>query len=240
MVVTDNTVYRFITDHLGSVRLVVNAATGTVVQRMDYDAFGRVLNEFNPGFQPFGFAGGLYDNDTGLVRFGARDYDAYAGRWTAKDPILFEAGDANLYAYVTKDPFNKLDPFGLDTVSIGFSVSGAAFGFGGSFSFLGTYAYGPDGIQASGWNITVAGGAIAGIGAPAGVYGEWTDAERLSDLEGRGRFFGRSGLGPVYVGYVDSPGRFQGAEGCLGLGIGYLAAGAGFSETWIIGEGPWR
>lgn len=80
MVMADNTVYRFITDHLGSVRLVANAETGQVVQRMDYDAFGRVLNAVNPGFQPFGFAGGLYDDDTGLVRFGARDYDAYSGR----------------------------------------------------------------------------------------------------------------------------------------------------------------
>jgi hypothetical protein len=34
MVMTDGTVYRFITNHLGSVRLVVNAATGEVVQRM--------------------------------------------------------------------------------------------------------------------------------------------------------------------------------------------------------------
>ena len=75
MVLGDDTVYRFITDHLGSVRLVVNAATGEVVQRVDYDAFGRVLNDTDPGFQPFGFAGGLYDDDTGLVRFGARDYD---------------------------------------------------------------------------------------------------------------------------------------------------------------------
>ena len=31
-----------------------------------------------PGLSPFGFAGGLYDDDTGLVRFGARDYDAYS------------------------------------------------------------------------------------------------------------------------------------------------------------------
>ena len=57
MVLGDDTVYRLITDHLGSVRLVVNAATGEVVQRMDYDAFGRVLQDTNPGFQPFGFAG---------------------------------------------------------------------------------------------------------------------------------------------------------------------------------------
>lgn len=38
----------------------------------------------------FGFAGGLYDRVTGLVRFGARDYDPSVGRWTTKDAIPFE------------------------------------------------------------------------------------------------------------------------------------------------------
>ena len=87
--------YRIITDSLGSVRLVVNSLTGEVAQRIDYDAFGKVTSDTNPGFQPYGFAGGIYDPDTGLVRFGARDYDAEAGRWTAKDPTLFAGGDAN-------------------------------------------------------------------------------------------------------------------------------------------------
>ena len=32
-----------------------------------------MLNNTKLGFQPFGFAGGLYDNQTKLVRFGARD-----------------------------------------------------------------------------------------------------------------------------------------------------------------------
>jgi RHS repeat-associated protein len=105
--------YRLIPDHLGSPRLVVNVATGQIVQRMDYDEFGRVLNDTNPGFQPFGYAGGLYDPDTGLVRFGARDYDAETGRWTAKDPIGFAGGDANVYAYVGSDPANRRDPGGL-------------------------------------------------------------------------------------------------------------------------------
>ncbi|CAK0769578.1 hypothetical protein CCP4SC76_510006 [Gammaproteobacteria bacterium] len=58
-----------------------------------------MLNDTNPGFQPFGFAGGLYDRDTGLVRFGYRDYDAETGQWTAKDPIGFRGGDTDLYAY---------------------------------------------------------------------------------------------------------------------------------------------
>lgn len=34
----------------GSVRLVVNLASGEVVQRTDYDEFGRVLNDTNPGW----------------------------------------------------------------------------------------------------------------------------------------------------------------------------------------------
>ncbi len=101
--------YRIIADHLGSPRLVVDVATGAVAQRMDYDEFGRVQNDTSPGFQPFGFAGGLYDPGSGLVRFGARDYDAAAGRWTTRDPILFDGGQVNLYAYVDSDPVNAKD-----------------------------------------------------------------------------------------------------------------------------------
>jgi RHS repeat-associated protein len=97
---------------LGSPRLVVNTADGTVIQRLDYDEWGRVLLDTNPGFQPFGYAGGLYDRDTGLVRFGARDYDPETGRWTAKDPIGFGGGDTDLYAYVGNDPLNRIDPDG--------------------------------------------------------------------------------------------------------------------------------
>ncbi len=115
--VRDGMTYRILTDHIGSVRLVVNAQDGSIAQRLDYDAFGRVLVDTNPGFQPFGFAGGLYDADTGLVRFDARDYDAVTGRWTAKDPILFEGGSTNLYAYVKSDPLNRIDVNGLNPSS---------------------------------------------------------------------------------------------------------------------------
>jgi len=101
--------YRIIKDHLGSPRLVVDVATNTVIQQMSYDVWGKVIQDSNPGFQPFGFAGGLYDRDTRLVRFGARDYDAETGRWTAKDPILFAGGDTNLYGYVVNDPVNWVD-----------------------------------------------------------------------------------------------------------------------------------
>ena len=113
--VRSGTTYRLVTDIRGSVRLVVNAANGSVAQRLDYDEWGRVLRDTNPGFQPFGFAGGLYDPDTGLVRFGYRDYDPDTGRWIAKDPILFAGGQANLYLYCGGDPNNFSDMYGLDS-----------------------------------------------------------------------------------------------------------------------------
>ncbi len=63
--------------------------------------------------QPFGFAGGHYDADTGLTRFGARDYNAETGRWLERDPILFAGGLTNLYSYCNSDPVNCIDPSGL-------------------------------------------------------------------------------------------------------------------------------
>jgi RHS repeat-associated protein len=92
--------YRILSDHLGSPRLVIDTSTNTITQRLDYDEFGNVILDTTPGFQPFGFAGGIYDQYTKLTRFGARDYDAETGRWTAKDPISFAGGDFNLYGYV--------------------------------------------------------------------------------------------------------------------------------------------
>ncbi len=101
--------YRIFSDQLGSPRVVVNTSSGAIAEQISYDEFGNVISDSNPGFQPFGFAGGLYDQDTKLLRFGARDYNPAIGRWTAKDPILFAGGDTNLYGYVLNDPVNFTD-----------------------------------------------------------------------------------------------------------------------------------
>jgi hypothetical protein len=39
--------------------------------------------------------------------------DPSIGRWTSEDPLLFDAGDPNLYRYVGNNPTNFTDPSGL-------------------------------------------------------------------------------------------------------------------------------
>ncbi|MFZ5803651.1 MAG: RHS repeat domain-containing protein [Acidobacteriota bacterium] len=105
--------YRILHDHLGSPRFVVDTASGEIAQELHYDAWGNLVFDSNPGFQPFGFAGGLYDTHTKLIRFGARDYDPQVGRWMSKDPILFSGSGPNLLAYSFNDSINFLDSNGL-------------------------------------------------------------------------------------------------------------------------------
>jgi RHS repeat-associated protein len=126
---SSNNKFRIITDNLGSVRLVVSSA-GVVSQLMEHDEFGRVLQDTNPGLTPFGFAGGVYDSATGLVRFGARDYDPLVGRWLSKDPIRFDGGDTNLYGYVLQDPINLIDPNGENALIPAIIFGGAAIVIG--------------------------------------------------------------------------------------------------------------
>lgn len=118
--------YRIISDQVGSPRLVVNTSSGKVVHRIDYDAFGVATETFDLSSPdntytaiPFGFAAGLYDRETGLVRFGARDYDPNYGRWLTKDPSRFRGG-RNFYAYANSDPVNFVDIDGLDAIRVNF------------------------------------------------------------------------------------------------------------------------
>ena len=114
---------------------VDNFSYQTTMYKKDNQKFERKKNYFvwtlhlsdsSPGFTPFGFAGCLYDIDTKLCRFGARDYDASIGRWLSKDPIRFEDGHTNLYGYVLQDPVNLIDPSGKNFIPVVVAVVIAA------------------------------------------------------------------------------------------------------------------
>lgn len=100
----------------GSLRALIDT-NGVIVKRINYDAYGNVVADSNTSLNPMiGFAGGFYDSDTKLTHFGRRDYDAYGGLWTARDPIGLESGDSNFYRYVENDPVNLVDPEGLSVI----------------------------------------------------------------------------------------------------------------------------
>jgi len=109
--------YRIASDQLGSPVLAINTANSSDIPfQATYSAFGiRTLAGGTDDWTPFGLAGGIYDPDTKLIRFGAREYDAQLGRWVSKDPIKFDGGDTNLYRYASLDPINEKDISGLDT-----------------------------------------------------------------------------------------------------------------------------
>jgi len=127
MIDANGTKYYLHYDQVGTLR-AVSDTNHNIIKKIVYDTFGNVLSDSNPSFKiPFGFAGGLYDSDTKLTRFGYRDYDAYTGKWTAKDPIGFGGGDSNLYGYVLGDPVGFVDPTGESWVYVGVGVLGGTY-----------------------------------------------------------------------------------------------------------------
>jgi RHS repeat-associated protein len=151
--------YYLTCDQVGSLRIVANTAAN-VLKKINYDSFGNIIQDTNPLFEiPFGFAGGLHDRDTGLVRFGYRDYNPDTARWTAKDPIGFAGGDTDLYGYCLNDPVNLVDPLGL----INWSAvrKGAISTFGGGVAVVTGAAVSTTGVGVVGGVPAILGGSAA-------------------------------------------------------------------------------
>jgi RHS repeat-associated protein len=83
---------------------------------VEYDPWGRVSRSVGAGDPSHRFTGQrLDDAATGLYYYGARYYDATAGRFVSADPIVPAPGNPqslNRYAYVLNDPVNLTDPTG--------------------------------------------------------------------------------------------------------------------------------
>jgi len=111
LMLTPTAGYRVVSDHLGSVRMLVDTLTGALVRHVQRTAWGVATLDTGSVATSLGYAGGLTDPATGLVRFGARDHEPETGRWTTKDPIGL-AGGTNVYAYAANRPERLVDPEG--------------------------------------------------------------------------------------------------------------------------------
>jgi RHS repeat-associated protein len=111
----NNQIYYLSYNHQGSLKAITDT-TGQTIKSVIHSVYGNIINDTDPNLNiPIGFAGGLYDKDTKLTKFGYRDYDSNTGKWITKDPIDFDGGSLNLYGYVLNDPVNLVDAEGLDS-----------------------------------------------------------------------------------------------------------------------------
>ncbi len=111
-----NNVSWYLTDHLGSIRLITDN-TGTVIDQIDYDAWGNITNETNPtNGDTYKYASGQYDTTLGMSLHAqnstGRWYMASNGNWLNADPTGLAAGP-NPYDYVGNNSTNAIDPSGL-------------------------------------------------------------------------------------------------------------------------------
>jgi RHS repeat-associated protein len=102
-----------LTDHLGSVRDVVDSS-GTVQNHIVYDSFGNITSQSNSSvIFRFGYTAREFDAESGLQYNRARYLDTFTGRFISEDKIGFGGEDLNLYRYVENSPIIFIDPTGL-------------------------------------------------------------------------------------------------------------------------------
>lgn len=98
------------TDDLGST-VALSDDSGSVTTRYTYGPFGETSATGATSGNPFQFTGRENDG-TGLYYYRARYYSPSRSRFLSEDPLGFDAGDPNLYAYVFNNPANLVDPSG--------------------------------------------------------------------------------------------------------------------------------
>jgi RHS repeat-associated protein len=79
----------YVCDALGHVRALIDAETGQITDRYDYDAWGNVVHNGSTrqSFVWNGAYGYEWIPEVSLYHVGARAYDPRTARWLQRDPI---------------------------------------------------------------------------------------------------------------------------------------------------------
>ena len=118
---TPEGVHYHVTDHLGSVRAVVDGESGAFLEAGKYDAYGSREEQMTEGSSDatlrWHFTGKEDqgpDFGTAYTDFGARQYSPSLRRWLVPDPLSEKYYDVSPYVYCNDNPVNMVDPDGRD------------------------------------------------------------------------------------------------------------------------------
>ena len=122
----------------GDVIAIVRAATGQIVAKYSYDAWGKCTVTNAAGYavgdkNPFRYRGYYYDTETRFYYVSSRYYDPEIGRFINADDIAYLGMGGltsyNLFAYCGNNPVMGYDPYGtFDWSSFGKGAGWLAIG----------------------------------------------------------------------------------------------------------------
>ncbi len=231
-------------DHLGSV-VLVTSQTGAVLERYNYDAWGKRRNVNGTdytangghllGVTDRGYTGHEHLDHLGMVHMNGRIYDASLGRFMSTDPFIAQPHNLqnhNRYAYVNNNPLSYTDPSGYIFKWLGRQVKKVFKNKLFRAAATIAVAYYTGGLV-EGWlvnsgatgfataaGLTSAGKAAVGVasGFASGFVGSGGDLKSALHAGLTGGAFGFAGT----VGAASDPSRYfaHAAAGCLSSAIG--------------------
>ena len=141
----------YITDHLGSTRMVVDS-NNNIKETINYYPFGSEMKMEDPALltggtsHPYRFTGKELEkvNSLNMYDFGARWYDvAGVPMWTSMDPLAEKYYNISPYAYCAGNPVNAIDKGGKDITFLiaskgagGYGHMGAIIGNNSTFYYI--------------------------------------------------------------------------------------------------------
>ncbi len=231
MVTPADDVYCYHFDGSGNTTAVTDTDK-TVVNKYAYFPFGRISDQEETVTQPFKFVGqhGVMAEPNGWYYMRARYYDPVTGRFISQDPLGFDGGDVNLYAYASNNPVMNIDPSGEINIWGGI-VGGLVGGAGGvlgamtsgdlsALNLLKGFAGGTAGGFIGGM-VDVSVGVGAGIGAAISAGAAAAMGENLGGIIGAGIGGGIGGALAVYTGGTSGVaiGTWVGASRSIAFGM---------------------
>jgi RHS repeat-associated protein len=206
----------YVTDHLNSVRQLVDAA-GHVRAQYEYDPYGnrtKISGDLESDVQ---YAGYFQHTASGLEFALFRAYDPLHGRWLNRDPIM-EAGGLNIYAYVGGNPVRYTDPTGEVVPIVLRAIGGGLVGavIGGTASLAIYWLTSEGNVTSEGLRGALATGSLAGAlaGSGLGVFAAEGTTGLGALLQGARAAASRGSIPAAAGGLLGTGRQASGKEGC--------------------------